>query len=93
MAVLSLAEAKEDLGIVGNEDNARVQALLDAAIESAAGYIKRSIPWNDEEGNPVEVPAAVNAAIRLELRALYDSPEDIQSAAFKALLAPSRDYS
>lgn len=92
MAVLTLAEAKEDLGVVGTEDDARIQALLDAAIESAAGYIKRTIPWNDDAGAPVDVPSAVNAAIRLELRALYDNPEDVQSAAFKALLQPHRDY-
>lgn len=92
MPVLSLAEAKEDLGVEGSVDDARVQALLDAAIQAASDYINRPIPWTDDTGAEVEVPPAVNAAIRLELRALYDNPEDVHSKAFMALLNPSRAY-
>lgn len=90
MAVLDLNAAKDDLRIF--DEDARVQSLLDAAISSAANFINRAIPWKDDAGVPVEVPEDVNAAIRLELRALCYEPKDVQSSAFKALLIPYRVY-
>ena len=89
MAVLTIAEAKVELRSDAADD-ARVQSLLEAAIQSASDYINRSIPWTDAAGAEVPVPATVNAAIRLELKALYDRPESIQCAAFKSLLNPYR---
>jgi hypothetical protein len=86
--VLTLEEAKLDLRVDGDDADAMVQSLLDAAIGSASGRINRPIPWLDEDGAEVDVPAAVNAAIRLELRALYADPDAVQSRAFVALLAP-----
>ncbi len=88
MPVLTLAQAKADLRVDGDADDDNVQGLLDAAIQSASDRINRPIPWSDDNGDPVDVPAAVNAAIRLELRALYDDPEAVHSRAFESLLAP-----
>lgn len=88
MPVLTLEEAKVDLRVDGDDEDANVQGLLDAAIQSASDRINRPIPWDDDAGEPVDVPPAVNAAIRLELRALYADPDAVHSRAFNALLAP-----
>lgn len=88
MSVLTLAQAKADLRIDSDDDDANVQGLLDAAIQSAADRINRPIPWADEEGAEVDVPAPVNAAIRLELRALYGDPDGVHGRAFNCLLVP-----
>lgn len=88
MPVLTLAQAKADLRVDSDDDDDNVQGLLDAAIQSASDRINRAIPWLDDEGAPVDVPAAVNAAIRLELRALYNDPDGVHSRAFECLLAP-----
>lgn len=92
MAVLTLEQAKEDLAVDGTADDARVQSLLTAAIQSASEYINRAIPWKDDLGADVEVPEAVNAAIRLELRALFADPTSVHSPAFRSLLNPYRIY-
>lgn len=88
MPVLTLEEAKRDLRVDSDDDDENVQALLDAAIASASDRINRPIPWLDAAGEVVPVPATVNAAIRLELRALYGDPDSVHSRAFEALLAP-----
>lgn len=90
MPVLDLTAANDDLRIW--DEDARVQALLDAAIKSASNFINRDIPWKDANGVDVEVPADVNAAIRLELRAMCYDPDAVHSAAFCSLLNPYRDY-
>lgn len=88
MPLLTLEEAKQDLRVDGDDADATVQALLDSAIGSASGRINRPIPWLDDDGIEVDVPPAVNAAIRLELRALYANPDLVHSRAFLLLLAP-----
>ncbi|WP_343728518.1 head-tail connector protein [Duganella sp.] len=88
MPILTLEEAKADLRVDSDDADETIQALLDAAIQSASDRINRPIPWQDEDGADVEVPASVNAAIRLELRALYDNPDSVHGRAFESLLAP-----
>jgi hypothetical protein len=92
MAVITLPEAKADLRIYGDDDDANLTILLNAAIASAANYICRPIPWTNDAGQLEDVPEDVNAAILLELRALHDDPEKVHSAAFKVLLNPYRVY-
>lgn len=92
MPLLTIQEVKDDLGLIGTDDDAKAQALLDAAILSASNYINRTIPWDDALGAPVDVPQDVNSAIRLEVRALFDESDSVHSAAFKALLNPYRIY-
>lgn len=89
MPVPTLEEARQDLR-ANSEDDAKIQRLLKASIESASNFINRPIPWKDEAGVDVDVPDTVYAAILLELRALYDAPEDIHSLAFCNLLQPYR---
>ncbi|WP_428718576.1 head-tail connector protein [Undibacterium curvum] len=90
MPLPTLDEARHDLRVSGNQDDAKIQRLLNAAIQSASEFINRPIPWKDDLGVVLPVPDTVYAAILLELRALYDSPEDICSPAFFNLLRPYR---
>lgn len=105
MAIPTLEQAKLHLRVDFDDDDSLIAVLLQAAVESAANYLGRPIPWprldsnGDPElggdGQPVidEVPESVNAAIKLELGALYANREPnapVQSPAFKALLLPYR---
>jgi len=70
MALPTLADAHAHLRISGDDE--RVQSCLDAAIAVAADYIGVTIPWEDEDGVLVDVPAPVSAAILLLTATLYD---------------------
>jgi len=105
MALPTLDEAKLHLRVDVDEDDALIASLLLAAIESASNFLGRSIPWPklDDDGAPLldpngqlmlePVPESVNAAIKLELGALYANREPeapVRSPAFRALLTPYR---
>jgi len=105
MALPTLDEAKLHLRVDFDDDDTLISLLLLAAIESASNFLARPIPWPklDDEGVPVvdgagdpviePVPESVNAAIKLELGALYANREPeapVRSPAFKALLTPYR---
>lgn len=70
MALPSLADAHAHLRVSGDE--VRVQACLDAAIAVAEDYLDRPLPWTDDDGFIVDVPAPVSAAILLITATLYD---------------------
>lgn len=77
MAVLTLDEIKAHLRLDGNEEDALLLAISEAAQDYATQYLGRSaIPWNDDAGNPVPVPASVRAAILLVVGDLYENRED-----------------
>ncbi len=67
MPVLTLDEIKTHLRIELDDDsrNAELLSLEAAAVDHAAQFIGRSIPWLDELDAPVNVPASVKAAIKL----------------------------
>ena len=67
MAVLTLEEIKQHLRMELDDDSrdAELLSLEAAAVDHAAQYIGRAIPWLDQLGAPVEVPASVKAAIKL----------------------------
>ena len=67
MPVLTLDEIKTHLRIELEDDsrNAELLSLEAAAVDHAAQFIGRSIPWLDELDAPVNVPASVKAAIKL----------------------------
>jgi hypothetical protein len=70
MSVPTLEEARHDLRVSGNQDDAKIQRLLSAAIRSASEFINRLYTLANEFGVEVAVPDTVYAAILLELRAL-----------------------
>ena len=67
MPVLTLDEIKTHLRIELDDDsrNAELLSLEAAAVDHAAQFIGRSIPWLGELDAPVNVPASVKAAIKL----------------------------
>lgn len=67
MPVLTLDEIKTHLRIELEDDsrNAELLSLEAAAVDHAAQFIGRSIPWMDELDAPVNVPASVKAALKL----------------------------
>lgn len=77
MAVLTLDEIKAHLRLDGNEEDAQLTLLSEAAEDYAAQYLGRpGIPWNDEDGVTVPVPASVRAAMLLIIGDLYENRED-----------------
>lgn len=75
MAVLTLDEIKAHLRLDGDEENAQLTLLSEAAEDYAAQYLGRSLPWLDELGAPVAVPASVRAALLLITGDLYENRE------------------
>lgn len=105
MPTPTLEQAKLHLRVDFDADDTLITSLLAAAVESASNYLGRPIPWPrldsdgepvlDGDGEPIEepVPESVNAAIKLELGALYANREPgapVSSSAFRALLMPYR---
>lgn len=67
MPVLTLDEIKQHLKMEldddsRNEELARFEA---EALDHAAQYLGRPLPWTDEAGTAVEVPASIKAALKL----------------------------
>lgn len=75
MAVLTLDEIKAHLRLDGNEEDAQLTLLSDAAEDYATQYLGRSLPWLDDKGAPVPVPASVRAALLLVIGDLYENRE------------------
>lgn len=67
MAVLTLDEIKQHLRMELDDASrdAELLSLEAAAVDHAAQFIGRAIPWLDELDAPVDVPASVKAAIKL----------------------------
>lgn len=67
MPVLTLDEIKTHLRMELDDASrdAELLSLEAAAVDHAAQFIGRSIPWLDELDAPVAVPASVKAAIKL----------------------------
>lgn len=67
MAVLTLDEIKQHLRMELEDASrdAELESLEAAAVDHAAQYIGRPIPWTDSLGAAVPVPASIKAAIKL----------------------------
>lgn len=78
MAVLTLDQIKTHLKIELDDASrdAELSDLLNEAVDSAAQYIGRPIPWTDDAGAEVDVPASVLAAIKLTIGGLDQQRED-----------------
>lgn len=66
-AVLTLDEIKRQLKMELDDDsrNDELESFEASAIDYASQYIGRPIPWTDDEGVPVDVPASVKSALKL----------------------------
>lgn len=67
MAVLTLDEIKQHLRMELDDASrdAELQALEAAAVDHAAQFIGRAIPWQDDAAVDVPVPASIKAAVKL----------------------------
>ena len=67
MAVLTLDEIKQHLRMELDDDSrdAELLSLEAAAVDHAAQYIGRPIPWTDQADVEVPVPASIKAAVKL----------------------------
>jgi len=75
MTVLTLDEIKAHLRLDGNAEDAQLTLLSSAAEDYAAHYLGRSLPWLDESGAAVAVPASIKAALLLIVGDLYENRE------------------
>lgn len=62
MSWLTLPEVKAHLRIDHGIEDALIEQMAKAAEDAVARYLDRPVPWTDDEGEPVEVPAAVRQA-------------------------------
>lgn len=76
MPLPTLADLKAHLHIRHDADDTDLQDKLDAAIDYAAQFIDRPIPWTDEEGAAVEVPKSVALAIKIIAAEYYANREE-----------------
>ena len=75
MAVLTLTEIKAHLRLDGADQDDQLTLLNSAAEDYAAQYLGRAIPWKDEQGVDVPVPASVKGALLLIIGDLYENRE------------------
>lgn len=77
MAVLTLEEIKAHLRVDESAEDALLTLLGEAAEDYASQYLGRSLPWLDDLGAPVPVPASVRAALLLVIGDLYENREGV----------------
>lgn len=75
MALPTLDDLKRHMKIRHDQENADLQEKLDAAIEYASQFLGRDLPWKDDAGDEVAVPASVRAAILLLAAEFYANRE------------------
>lgn len=88
MSVIALADAKSFLDVIHNSDNSKLQNLLDAAEDEAAGFL--NVTGLDEW---TELPWSIYIGVLLLLQANYQaSPDDMPKlrAAAESKLMPYR---
>ncbi|MGA0587269.1 head-tail connector protein [Dyella sp. KRB-257] len=72
---VSLDEAKLHLRVDDTADDSLITPLITAAREHVEKFIKRPVPWQDEAGADVAVPASIKVAILLIVGDLYANRE------------------
>ncbi|HYF87422.1 head-tail connector protein [Azospirillum sp.] len=100
MTIITLDEAKAHLRVDGDADDADITLKLMAAEGAVAESLNRSVPWTDEAGAEVPVPAPVKAAVLLILGDLYATREAAVTGTIRTenqtvewLLSPYRKWS
>lgn len=68
---LTLQEVKAHLRVEHDAEDALIEQQMRAAEDYVAQYLNRPVPWADDDGDPVEVPASVRAAALMIVSGLY----------------------
>ncbi|WP_312905390.1 head-tail connector protein [Stutzerimonas nitrititolerans] len=76
MPIPTVADLKTHLRIRHGHEDDDLQMKLVAAIDYASQFINRPIPWNDPDGDPVDVPNSVRLAILIIAAELYANREE-----------------
>jgi uncharacterized phage protein (predicted DNA packaging) len=72
---VTLDEAKLHLRVDDTSDDTLITTLITAAREHVEKFIKRTVPWQDESGADVDVPASIKVAVLLIVGDLYANRE------------------
>lgn len=77
--VVTLNQVKNHLRLCPSDadENNHLELLIQAAVSHVSQYLDRPVPWMDKEGEPVPVPADVQAAILLIIGDLYENREGV----------------
>ncbi len=75
--VVTLDQVKNHLRLCRSdaEENSHLEMIISAAVSHASQYIDRPIPWSDKDGEFVDVPPDLQAAILLIIGDLYENRE------------------
>ena len=75
--VVTLDQVKKHLRLCLNdaEENDHLDLIISAAVSHASQYIDRPIPWPNKDGEFMEVPPDLQAAILLIIGDLYENRE------------------
>lgn len=102
LSLVTLEEAKEQLRVTGELDDAKIEQVILAASAIVLGYIKITVPVEDSPDTRISqmfdsdtVPEEVKAASLLVIGDLYENREgqnaDPLSLTVKSLLCARRD--
>lgn len=78
MSTISLEQAKQVLDVIHDEDDAKLQLLLNAAEDEACQFMGRESLTILLDETTAELPASVTMGVMILLQANYQaSPEDV----------------
>lgn len=70
---LTLPEVKAHLRVRHDAEDDVITGMAQAAEDYVSQYLNRPVPWSDEDGKPVDVPASVRSAALLVVADLYQN--------------------
>lgn len=68
---LNLPEVKAHLRVLHDAEDDVITGMARAAEDYVSQYLDRPVPWTDDDGEPVEIPASVRSAALLVVADLY----------------------
>lgn len=71
MTWLTLPEVKAHLRVRHDAEDDVIVGMAQATEDYVSQYLNRPVPWNDDDGEPVEIPASVRSAALLVVSDLY----------------------
>lgn len=93
--IISLAEAKDFLGVIHDSDDAKLTILLEGAEDEAMKFMDREdlVEWDSDVSSTDPIPPSIKTGVLLLLQASYQAqPSDIEilRKAAERILMPYR---